>query len=100
VESILSFTSFVDTLDEAMHACMEASVTIVFEEQQSEAVWIREPFRAGVAKSDDGVRAWIGLDGLVARAFDEPMTYESARRLGAEFAAILVGPEAALGGDG
>ena len=65
--------------------------TVALEDQPTRAEWMRDPFRAGVERNDLLVRAWIGIDGRVAREFNERLTVESARRLGADFAALLSG---------
>ncbi|MDQ6942325.1 MAG: hypothetical protein M3169_07380 [Candidatus Eremiobacteraeota bacterium] len=91
--SVVPFRTFVDALDRSLRSCADDGRSVVLEEQPAEAVWISGPFRAGVRREDLSVRAWIGLEGHVAHEFHEPLTPESARRLGEEFAALLGGPD-------
>jgi len=87
--SIVSFHAFVEALDAALRATVSNAETIVLEEQPAKAAWTHDPFKASVERVDLSVRAWVGLEGFVAREFSEPLTLESAQRL----ATLLTGLE-------
>jgi len=91
--SIVPFRDIVDALDATLRIHADDSSTVRLDMAASGATQISEPFRAGVEHRHLSARAWIALEGTVAREFFEPLTIETATRLGAEFASLLAGPD-------
>ena len=90
--SIIAFHAFVDAVDATLRSLLPNTTQVTFEEKTSSATWVRGAFRAGVERRDLSARAWIGLEGHVAREFfEEALTHEGAQRLGGEFAVLLAG---------
>ncbi|MEA2664201.1 MAG: hypothetical protein QOI11_1145 [Candidatus Eremiobacteraeota bacterium] len=88
----MRFGTFVDRLDAAVSSVVAPPVALAREETPATAMWIRPPFRVGVTRTAEGVRAWIGLRGVVGRQWNEPCEDGSIERLAIGFAAILAAP--------
>lgn len=88
----MRFGTFVDRLDAAVSSVVPPPVSLACEETPASAMWIRPPFRVGVTRTADGVRAWIGIRGVVGRQWNEPCEDDSVLRLAIGFAAILAAP--------
>jgi hypothetical protein len=88
----VQFGAFVDRLDAAVSSVVAAPSALAREETPATAMWLRPPFRVGVTRTANGVRAWIGIRGVVGRQWHEPCEDDAIERLAIGFAAILASP--------
>lgn len=94
------FGTFVDRLDAAVSSVVPPPVSLAREETPASAMWLRPPFRVGVTRTADGVRAWIGIRGVIGRQWNEPCDDDTVVRLAIGFAAVLSAPPDDAPGDG